>query len=146
MKSKEIFQTLERQAIEWGKQHNRFHVGDVVETQLSWRKTKCRVRISSIDVVIGRNAQTTILKTLTLLYIGRRLKKDGSLLDVPGGGVCLESFTRDDGETFEGNFNGVNETVNDGGFWFNLEGEQEAKELYPDAYEGYLTEEYPYEY
>ena len=146
MKTLDIFRTLEKQAIEWGNAHNEFKVGDIVESHLPQNKKPRLFVLSSIQVFIGRNAQKTIYKSLTLRCVGRRLKKDGTCFDVVGSGIYLGNFTRlADGKTFEANHNGVNQVINDGGLVFNIDCDQEAKKLYPNAHETYADGKgYPY--
>ena len=146
MKTLDIFRTLEKQAIEWGNAHNEFKVGDIVESHLPQNKKPRLFVLSSIEVYIGRNAQKTTYKSLTLCYVGRRLKKDGSCFDKVGTGRWLGNFTRlADGKTFEANHNGVNQVISDCGLVFEIDCEQEAKKLYPNAYKTYAdARDYPY--
>lgn len=148
MHTKEIFETLEKNALDWGRKYNRFEIGDVVETVLIGAKKTSLLKLSHIRVAIGRNKQKTCFKSLTLEYVGRRLYKDGSFKDEVGTGVWLRYFVRvSDGEAFSGEFNGVNQTSNDGGLSFCLACQPEAVRLYPQAHESYAkAKNYPYEF
>lgn len=143
MKSLEIFQQFEEAAVAWGKQNQKFHVGDLVIWSTGKLKRKCK--ISRVEVVVGRNAQQTTRKTFDVLYVGRRMKKDGTFIDGVGCGVLLDEFETESGQKFSRIAeSGVNDWVSDCGLTFDIEVEPEAVKKYPNAYATYKDCVYPY--
>ena len=80
MKANDIFIQFEKQAVEWAKQYQIVKVGDIVTSNLGGKRPK-KLKISSVSVTIGRNAQKTTQKTLVIQYVGRRLNAKGEFID-----------------------------------------------------------------
>ena len=142
MKAKDIFIQFEKQAIEWAKQYQIAKVGDVVTSKLGGKRPK-KLKISSVSVTIGRNAQKTTQKTLVIQYVGRRLNSKGELIDEIGTGRYLTEFITEEGKVFNHVENEVTETANDCGISFNVDFDPEEKTKYPNAYHSY-TDDCPY--
>lgn len=136
MKAKDIFIQFEKQAIEWAKQYQIAKVGDIVTSYLGGKRQK-KLKISSVSVTVGRNAQKTTRKTLVIQYVGRRLNARGEFIDDIGTGIYLTEFITEDGKVFNHAENEVTETANDCGVSFNVDFDPEAKTKYPNAYQSY---------
>lgn len=143
LKSVEIFQEFQKKAIEWGKQFQIAHVGDIVE--IPTKKGSQKVMITDVSVAIGRNAQMTTKKSFYLDYSGRRMKKDGTFKDSLGTGICLRQFKTKSGKEYKFSDFGITEIMNDAGLSFTIEHDIETVKLYPNCeYNNYLKFDYPY--
>ena len=136
MKANDIFIDFEKKAIKWAKQYQIAKVGDIVTSNLGGKRPK-KLKISSVSVTIGRNAQKTTQKTLVIQYVGRRLNSKGELIDEIGTGRYLTEFITEEGKVFNHVENEVTETSNDCGISFNIDFDPAAKEKYPHAYLSY---------
>ena len=93
--SLQVFQQLQKSAIEWGKQYQIAHAGDIVEVQGKSKKPR-KYKIIRASVGIGRNAQLTVKKTLFVEYIGVIQSPSG----IEYGGRVLRNFKTRDGKEY----------------------------------------------
>jgi hypothetical protein len=120
MTAREIFFDFEKKAIEWAKQYQIAKVGDIV-TSSGGGKTNKSYIISSIEVVLGRNAQETTYRTLVLVYYGKKINKKGDIMYAHAISARLVDFVTGDGQSYNISENEVTETVNDIGLTFMVE-------------------------
>ena len=133
--SLQVFQQLQKSAIEWGKQYQIARVGDIVEVQGKGKKPR-KYRITRVTVGIGRNAQITIKKALYIDYVGVFQSPSG----IKFSGVCLKDFKTKDGKEYRFDDFGINDRLNDWGLSFSIDQDPKIS----IGINNYLNGDYPY--